>query len=267
MPKLPNSIIQVAAKDGAEYKRSVSVTVLIGGTFSVEIPDELYSIVVRLREDRQLMQKIGDCEISGNRDVVRLYAKCLAYPLNLLREAAKEHLAVETIVERVIVYRIMGNAAFYLGADGKPHSNGVNVHDGEWWKGKKSGVDWHERMEFYSIGLACAVYDRTTYKRNIGSTVSWKKPDEQNGSEIIRQINSFVDLALNPNEHSHETMLYTPEAGEFFLQMMLGICGAVKAMTDFFADKDVLKKAILDRASPALGWASNPSPDCPPIKK
>lgn len=247
MPTLPNQRIRVEAADETTYEASVAVSVLQDGTFSVAVPDDLQGLAWKLVKHHAVIKETGEVKIakqSGATHAWRLHTKCLAYALNFLRECARHHLNVETVTERVIVYRVKCQAVFYVDGKGAIHQNGADIADyhsdkGEWW-GDAANM---ERFQSYSVGLAARIYDRTIFRRASGDTVRWDEPEKL--SDIGKKLNGFIHLDIHPDtRRGFQVVPYTDKAATFFWRMMIGVCDLARNVTAFFADQDRLQKAI-----------------------
>jgi len=258
MPTLPDYHINAEGKDGTPYNTKVKVSVLTDGTFSVQIPDDLADIAARVVNDRNA--RVVDGAVSINAKGDRVYAKCLAYCTAFLRRCAKALLDVETVTDRVIVYRVNTEVSFYEGADGSIHANGCDddIGEGKWWA--HGPRDNRERIAAYTIGLGVRVFDRTTFKRPSGDTVKWDLASDKD-DEAIGLLNAFTCLSLDPDDKGDiQVMPYTPEAAKFFSETMLAVCRMARSMRRFFEDKERLLKAI---NSPTIALPFGPSgKDC-----
>jgi len=172
----------------------------------------------------------------------KVAGKALGYIATFIRDCAKDYLACEKVTERVIVYGHDIKVAVWINKDKTLAVNGCGAKDGGiWFKG--SDIHSSRTVPFYTVGLAAAVYDKTTYKRKTGNTVTWQWCDDED-DKAIDQLNSWTGLTIHPDHDDYKQMPYTPEAATFFFNMMMSLCRLAVQMDEFFGSPEKLAIAI-----------------------
>lgn len=233
MPNLRDQWISARADDGQQFRKSVPVSVLADGAFSVGVPPELDPIATRLAENNGKVRLCGESRVHGTE---------LKLLLDFLKACATEFLQCEEVTERVIVYNVRLDCAMWVNPDDTIQQNGQGTESGKWWN-----LTGHENHREYAVGIGAAVYDRTTYKRTSGDTVKWSLPDSDDLDEDARRLNGFVHLDLSPEGRNLKTMPYSPKAAQFFFKVLLGLCQLAKDIHDFMGDDKRLAVAILQQ--------------------
>jgi hypothetical protein len=257
MPELNPLWIAVEHEDGQtkfEYQAGVYVTK--DGQFHVDLDERLAEIAEKMDGERHTA---GVCLALGRGSKKhKVHGKVLGYIATFIRDCAKDYLACEKITERVIVYGHDLKVAVWVDGDGKLYPNGCHDEGGQrkggWFKG--SDLCSSRTAPYYTVGLCAAVYDKTTYKRKSGSTVSYDRVrdtpdvDDEEGKrfkqpdEIIIKLNSFCGLQTNPERTDYKQMPYTVEAANFFYKMLLSMCRLAVEMDNFFGSPEKLTNAI-----------------------
>lgn len=242
MPNLPDQTVAAKAPDGVGFEERVACNVSSEGEFSVAIPEALTEVALSLKD----MTKTGARIAYWRAGKQRVYAKTLKAALDFLKECAVAFVNVETTTTRVIIYGTVTDVSFWITKAGKIYPNGASHGEGgNWWKDRHGDrtLSFGNHPNFFQVGLAAAVYDKVTRKRATGDTIEWLRVRDEDDPAITR-LNSFCGISVDPEIRHMEEMPYTPEAAEFFANIMLGLCAMAKKIDDFFADRKGLMLAI-----------------------
>lgn len=256
MSYLNSEWIKAEAEDGELYTKKVEFSVIKGGIFSVEIPDELTPIVKKILEKRlDSSIYIGNKRnprYSSEMPKDRLYGENMKAMIAVLESAAKDFVTVAKTIDRVIAYRFTAEVAFWI-EDGNLFPSGRFAKTkGAWWIPKTKSVTSptaNDRMKSYNVGIVAQVFDRNTFVRKSGTSVTYDRVDPDLKEGIL---NGFPGVRIDPERERCEFVDYSDEAAKFFLNYILAICKIARAMDDFFADKKALAKAIEAGSLPKL---------------
>lgn len=242
MPELNPLRIAVDAEDNVtkfEYQAGVYVTK--EGEFRVDLDERLIDIA-----EKMLKAGTGvSVDYVPRSRTYKVAGKALDRITTFIRDCATEYMACEKVTERVIVYGHSSQVCVWVNKDKTLAVNGCQAEKGgTWFKG--SDLHGTSHAPFYTVGLAAAVYDKTTYRRKTGDTTTWKRCSDTK-NEVIDQLNSWVALSINPNHDSYKQMPYTPEAATFFFNMMLNLCHLAVKMDEFFGSPERLALAISEK--------------------
>lgn len=263
MPKLPNKEIAAEHVDGSKYHAVVECAVNESGEFSISVPEDIMDIAKK-------RTRIGGahCGQSRSNAAYRVYAKSLGEALNFLRTCAEEHLQAKTVTERVIVYNLDLRVSAWLGSDNRLHPNGSLDHrneGGRWWKPKTQEDSLHANSgtKAFTVGIGAKVFDKITTVRTSGNKVRYVEVRGEGHAdtgidEAIRVLNGFNCVHITPSEWAdrNKEMPYTPQAAQFFSNVMLGLAQLGMNIDNFFADKERLMLAI-EKGGPNLLGFSN----------
>lgn len=239
MPQLNPLWIRVEAEDKKtffEYKAGVYVTK--DGVFHVDLDERLCEIAEKLPKHEHHVE----VDYVARNQNWKIHCKVLGYAANFIRACAQDYLACEKVTERVIVYGHNLEVAFWVDGQGRLCQNGCNADGGQWFKG--SELQSTRSVPFYSVGIGAAVYDKTTFKRKSGDTVTWEFVRDEKKDEALNKLNSFCHLHMDPERGSFNTMPYTVEAAEFFYKMLMALCSLAFQMDNFFGSPEKLQLAI-----------------------
>lgn len=253
MPKLPDQRICVRAEDDTTFDRKVTCGVTVEGVFTMEVPTELQNSAYSLKDDRKTNP--NKVELDSARGSLRIHAKKLTDCIDFLKVCATDYLKADEVTERVIVYRMSLKAAAWIDKAGGLHPNGEgDSYDdgGKWWEPKSKrqrSADGFHRVGTYAVGFAAEVFDRKTFKRSSGETVTWETVRDTK-DQAIEALNSFVGLEVDPADQpgKYQVMPYSPAAAKFFVGILLGIARLAINIDDFFSDEKRLSAAIKNPA-------------------
>ena len=241
MPNLAKQWVTAEAEDGTKFAAQVDVSVTTDGIFSVECPKDLEPSASRL------WQTATDLTIIGFGRTGRVQAKTLKDALDFLKRCATDLVTVESTTERVIIYRCLARAHFWI-ENGKIHQNGMRERSGQWWRPTASAElpSYMDAVKEYTVGLSAAVFDKQTFKRSTGNTVVWHRVRDSE-EKPISDLNGWVHLDVDPEDADSKEMLYSPEAAEFFHGMTVGLCEMARRLDAFIGDKKKLTRCIAER--------------------
>lgn len=247
MPKLPNQWIRYEAEDGEDFCYDAAVTVDSEGLFRVSVDDRLADTARKLHQLEQ--EATPRWRLVHTHGKWRVEAKALQLAKAGAEAICKAHLECESFTQRVIVYRTDLRVAFVVDKEGHLHPNGGDSFGGRhssWWIPKSTRREIHANnpTEQFAIGLYARVFDKTTYKRVTGETHKWEEVDME---EPEGKLNAFPSLRAEPGSKDMQEMPYTPEAADYFYDLLLAVCRMGKNLDDFFADRERLTKAIEER--------------------
>lgn len=234
--------IYAKAEDGTEFERSVGVTLLDDGTFSIELPEELVACAEKV--------KVTNAHVGHARSGARakVYAKELDAGLRLIKAAADDYIQAEEVREHVICYKANVDVSFWQEPNGTIAPNGCG-RKGQWWESKLFGhqYDACHRLDSMSIGFAAKVFDKITTKRKSGDTVRYEQTDvplHVKHTDPMFLLNSWTVLDIEPKRQGVREMPYTPEAALFFHNLQCAICKMAMGLYEFIADEKKLMLAI-----------------------
>jgi len=267
MPKLKTETIAVTNKAGTRVSEAIEFSVSTQGVFMAKVPEHLAKdehFVQCLQAARQtgLDADWGATEIDKPRTHTYLTSKALDTLSKVMTEALRRLIEVEVTVERVILYSTSFNVSFVTLPDGSIAPNG-SYGDGYEWSDTNIFGCPQDNSKHFLVGFWARVYDRTTYKRGDKEVSEYKSvSDSMTGGESdepIRKLNGFPRLnfkidssgngarravRMHGSPISYKEMPYTPEAAEFFANMLLSMCELARRFESFFGDKDRLQIAI-----------------------
>jgi len=236
-----------------EYQAGVYVTK--EGQFHVDLDERLAEIAEKMDGERHTA---GVRLAFGRGKKHKVHGKVLGHIATFIRNCAQDYLTCEKVTERVIIYGHDLKVSIWVGTDGSLHTNGCHdtggQREGGWFLG--SDINASRSTPYFSVGLCAAVYDKTTYKRKSGNTVSYERVRDTPGvdadedapfvkpDEIVIQLNSFCGLEVNPERMDYQQMPYTAEAANFFCKMLLSMCRLAVEMDSFFSSPAKLANAI-----------------------
>lgn len=274
MPSLPPQRLYYRTEDDQEYNAKVTAGVTVDGVFTIGVPDNL------LKSAKSLVHKGSN----GNPDHIALHTpyraparvqcSCLAHGINFLKACAADYMKAEETVERVIIYKLDAYCSAWISKSGfYPNGHVAPDDEGVWWTPKSKmahgGRDYsYNNGSSFTLGFGAAVMDRKTMTRSSGETVVWESVEDDNADDAIKRLNGFVGVQLDPDHEHFETMPYTPQAAEFFVQIMLAISQLVINVDAFFADTKRFELAIKNSGdSPFLLTAPTTTTPAKPTRR
>jgi len=251
MPALPDQHVKAEAKDGTKLRAKCATYVDAEGQFTVAIPEELEPLALELLSGRSTksfaFEELRNVAITESHRKFRATGRDLKGIVRALNKLAEIHLTVEEKTERFIVYRASLKASFWLRPDGTMTGNGGGERGGSWWnpKTRQAAIHAAETASAVSVGFVAKAFDCTTYTRPSGDTTRWKEVGLNDEDESAARLNKFTTIRIaNPAAEIYDRMAYTPEAADYFYQLMLAICSMANSLDEFTADKERLTAAI-----------------------
>ncbi|TDX21862.1 hypothetical protein DFO67_13319 [Modicisalibacter xianhensis] len=256
MPKLKSIDFQGRSACGDTLAFTSQVTVSADGIFAATVPEEIASAINSLRAKGTQQDVWTDQPRTNHRAV----SKDLEKLKRAIKAGIDEHLSVETVVERVIVYAVNIDVSAWEDSCGGLHANGyVGGTRGEEGRWHPMGNHLHasSHTPYFRVGLYARVYDLKTYRRNNSQRQEFCRPEwDHHHLEYPTygsKLNGFATLgasSLKPDEMKR--MPYTEEAARFFYEMLLAICYLGRNLHDFFSDESNIKLAIESGGAPLL---------------
>jgi hypothetical protein len=259
MPKLKDMVLRHQNKAGEIYEYKSPCFVDSSGLFTLQIPDDLYEITKSFTifdKDVPNPQKFSvDLYVhhAGGKSQHRVSGHALENCTKYIRKLIEYKMDCDKVITRVIVYRVQTDYSIWESLTGTLHPNGSGQDNKGKWRGGSSGVgsvSIHEQPVF-SIGLAAAVYDKTTYKPKTGTGQHRQEYSIVNAEDhldpnknYLERLNSFVGFNIRPDSDQTKEMDYTEEAAKFFYEALMSLCGMALKLDDFFKDEKNIQKAI-----------------------
>jgi len=232
-----------------------------GGDFFAVIPDWL-------EDNAAAVAKRFDASVSRPKTHLRIHAKRLDDVVNTLRLALQEYSEPDQQQELVIRYVVGTQCSIWEMPDSTLTPNGevaskvyekkFGVHSnrgddgyGEWASFRHPLSSNERAAGGYSIIMGAAVYTKTTTTRGSSTKITFEKADSPDDSLEcpIYRLNSFLVLDVDSKQYWQrhaqiEEMPYSPEAAEFFYNMMIGLSGLALKIERFFQDQSTLLQLI-----------------------
>lgn len=242
MPQLADQNIAVEAEDGTEFEyKAVTHVTKDGHEFTVSLDERL------VESARKLEREARHVTVHLTHQKWRVCAAKLVEAVEFIKACAKDYLACETVTERVIVYGYHLNVSYYKDEAGHIRPNGVGCTGGGW---AKTEVNANHPVSFYSVGLAAAVFDKTSYKRSSGTTHQWDLVRLDDRTQPAALLNAWCGLSIEPEDlgnncqRLYKEMPYTDEAAMFFHGLLLNLSTLAETVGAFFGDAKRLQAAI-----------------------
>jgi len=260
MPKLKTMTFRADAQTGDKLEFKSDLSVDSEGVFSATIPEEVFDSLRTIRGRGEF----ADVDVGQPRRYYRASAPTLDVLKKAIKAAMDEHLAVEVITDRVIVYGYTTDVNAYEDGDGTLHANGYIGDDvvGRWHPMGRN-MSPHNPASHFQVGLAAAVMDKITYRRQRSERVEYKRPVWEHSHlefpTYASKLNAFVGIRLRRPEAMSQ-MPYTEEAAKFFYDAMIGLCMLGKRIHEFFGDEEQVQLAIAGSANllPVLDGPKEP---------
>ncbi len=251
MPKVKTATFEHtnAAGETLEFKSDISVDA--EGLFSATVPDEV-AAAVRTQPSEAVW-------VTQPRQKHRITGRDLASVEQAVKAGMEEHLAVETTVERVIVYSQKVDLSAWEKSDGTLHANGyIGEHrkDSGGWHPMGKHLDALHRTSHFQVGLYAEVLDMVTHRRPNSERIEFRKPEWDHhhldyptwGSKL----NGFATLDRPKRPGTLPRLPYTEDNARFFYEMLIALCYLGRNLHDFFSDQGNVVKAIERGAVPML---------------
>ena len=235
MPKLPDQLFRVVAKDGEKLVfDKVSASVTSGGLFSIRVPSVLETAVLHLGLAR-------DTGLHKDAHGWLVRSHTLDGARKAILDAMSNHLECEVVTDRLILYNIDLTASYAVTPDG-----GLLPTAGD-----SEGAQWHSfhtgemftsnnQPDMFHCGLVAGVFDRTRYIRPTHTNIKWSPVtvgSHFDHSQPANRLNSFI-VSMNPSEQSYRSMPYSDEAATWFVNAMLAICHLTHGLDRFFGNAE-----------------------------
>jgi hypothetical protein len=193
----------------------------------------------------------------------RQHARVTGTSLDVVKAAVNaalvELLAVETTVERVIVYSHRVDVSAWQNPDGTLAANGrigVPREEGGNWHPMGNHLHALSRTSHFQVGLYAEVLDMVTHRRAHSERVEFRSPDWDHhhldyptwGSKL----NGFGSLKRPAKPEDLPRLPYTEESARFFYEMVMALCYLGRNLHEFFSDQGQVQLAIERGAVPLL---------------
>ncbi|MDQ5987070.1 MAG: hypothetical protein CSYNP_02807 [Syntrophus sp. SKADARSKE-3] len=145
------------------------------------------------------------------------------------------------------------NLAAWRGMDGGYYPNGSFGREGLWLGTRFDNfiLETHRPTDYYKLGIAAYIADKTTYTRASGAKVVYKRVSVHNMDDdsYLRKLNSFCGLSPHaPGQSGMQEMPYSEQAAKFFYDVMIGLCALADKVATFLDNKEILAIAIEKQA-------------------
>lgn len=254
MPTLPSIPFSFTSKAGERLEWRSTVSVNQSGEFHCTFPDELVDVAqVELRAFRK--SPFNPLTIDRPRTQWQVQGPNLEECKAFLRQVAEAYLRTETTTERLIMYHVVPDVAYFRLGDGTIRPNAGGLSDDERRRGAWQGIhDQNSPDSHYHLGLYAQVVDRVTERRGEHIAVRYERPRLPDGSWGAR-LNSWNHLRV-PTFRSYDQpwphVPYTEPAAEFFYHILLRLCELADQLSTFFEDPAAVTQALANAERPVL---------------
>jgi len=252
MPKIKDINIRHQNNAGEIYEYRSPCFVDTSGLFTLQIPDDLYEITKSFTifdKDVPSPQKFNInlyVHRGAGKSQHRVSGNTLENCTKYIRELIKYKMDCEKEIKRVIVYRVQTDYNIWESLNSTLHPDGSEGNKGKWRGG--NAVQYLHDKPVFSIGLAAAVYDKTTYKPKIGTGKHRQEyliaHAEEPTRNYMEMLNAFVGINIRPDSDQTKEMEYTEDAARFFYEAMISLCSLALKLDNFFKDEKNLQQAI-----------------------
>lgn len=254
MPKVKTTTFKHtnSAGEALEFKSDISVD--SEGVFSATVPDDVATAL------RTLSLHGNEVWTTCPRQNWRVTGRDLEKVMRAVDAGMEELLAVETTVERVIVYSHKIDLGAWENSDGSLHANG-----GIGGEGYDAGARWHPMgshlhanslTSHFQVGLYAEVLDMVTHRRPNSQRVEFRSPEWEHSHldhpTWASKLNGFPCLKRSDRPEALPRLPYTEENARFFYEMLIALCYLGHNLHDFFSDQGNVVKAIKRGAVPML---------------
>lgn len=254
MPTLPSMDFHFTSKAGEDLAWRSTVSVTQSGVFHVTFPDELVDVArTELRKFRKTF--LDPLTIEKPRMQWQVQGPNLEECKTFLQQVAQAYLRTETTVERLILYHIEPEVAYFRQKDGmiRPNAHGMSqdAYTAGRWCGSR---EQNSAGRHYALGLYAKVLDRVTERRGEHVAVRYVWPKLSEGSWGA-QLNSWNHLPVPTFRHYDKPwphVPYTESAAEFFYEMLLRLCTITDQLTEFLGNPVAVAQALEQATRPML---------------
>lgn len=248
MAKIQTARFSYSDENNNYFEHKADVNVSADGLFSLRIPEFLARFI-----DSEVKgvsaSKVSLCtRATGN----YAQSKVLDSLLNFVKMCFNVYSAPDVQQELVILYRLQGTAAIWQNLDRTLRPNGTGAPDGEWCDfGGSFGAA--NPPQGFGVNVTARVRVRVTKTRGLSVTheyapVSRMFPNTTATADLPgATLNSFI-CCIQENENTAR-IPYTPEAEQFFVNLMLSTADLARRVAEFGASQERVLHAIANGSS------------------
>lgn len=252
MPKLAPIPFSHKTATGEKLKFDAQVSVDSDGTFSIELPDDLYAHAeefysypkhptITLRIVRVPRVGYRKCVLCSSLSAAKLFVEAVI----------EDFMKVETTEELVIAYRYQCGLHYWQNPDGSIWPNGC-MGDADREKGGWVGVGHRSKDVEGGITIGAVVYKKLTHKRGDVVNVEYefwrprsnRRDEEDNVKNYLNFISPISTVNPGHAESGWTIMPYSDRAAEFFYNTILSLCKADQQLRKFFVKHENIVAAI-----------------------